>query len=82
VNESYENQSPRTAPLAGAIAAFDRLSRHALACDEQSFVGLFLAESSRLLQEIEGGRVVSEDEWLESLETAHLVSRIDGGPYA
>ena len=82
MNESYENESPRGVPLAGAIAAFDRLSRHALACDEQSFVGLFLFESSRLLREIEGGRTVDEDEWLESLEAALLASQMDGGPDA
>jgi hypothetical protein len=70
----------RGVDLDGAIAAFDRLSRHALAYDEQSFVGLFLAESSRLLQEIEAGRTVDEHEWLESLEAARLVSQMDGGP--
>jgi hypothetical protein len=82
VNESYENESPRPALLAGAIAAFDRLSRHALACDAQSFVGLFFSESSRLLREIDGGRIVNEDEWLESLESALLASQMDGGPHA
>jgi hypothetical protein len=70
---------PRGVDLAGAIAAFDTLSRHALACDARSFVGLFLAESSRLLREIEGGRIVNEEEWLESLEAARLVSQMDGG---
>lgn len=82
MNEPNENESPRAALLAGAIAAFDRLSRHALACDAQSFVGLFLAESTRLLREIEAGRIVNEDEWLDSLEAARLVSQMDGGPNA
>lgn len=64
--------------LNGAIAAFQRMSRHALACGTQSLTGLFLAESARLLREVQSGRPVDETEWLESLEAVRLASEITG----
>jgi len=73
MSHSNRNPVPRPNDLAGAIAAFERLSRHAFDCDAQSATGLFLAESARLLREIQNGRIVNEDEWLETLKLAASV---------
>ena len=61
---------PRALDLAGAIHAFERLARHAFACHAQSTTALLLAVNAELLREIQGGRIVSEDEWLETLKAA------------
>lgn len=73
---------PRAIHLAGAIAAFERLSREAHSHDTHSFVGLFLSQTAYLLRAVQDGRIVDEAEWLESLEAALLVSQMDGGPHA
>jgi hypothetical protein len=73
---------PRATHLAGAIAAFERLSREAYSLDTRSFVGLFFSQTAYLLRAVQDGRIVDEAEWLESLEAARLASQMDGGPNA
>jgi hypothetical protein len=83
MNGTNESSIPRAVDLAGAIAAFQRLSREAYSLDTHSFVGLFLSQITYLLSQVQRGRTVDELEWLESLEAARLVSQMDkGGPHA
>lgn len=67
------NNTEGRASLAGAIAAFDRLSQHANDNAPQSLVTFFLTETAFLLRKVEAGDVVTEDDWLNSFESAALI---------